>query len=164
MRLSGELPDRGLVEPVLQEAGELEGLGQLGESRCRLAGGDLHPGHEQAREHLPPAVGSGARHAGGLAGEIERPGGLAQPKVRVADADFAQHLPSPVARLPSDRQRLLQVGARALEVAQPVVGDAPVVQDRGFPQPVAGLAEDRQRRRVGLEGLSGFAKVAVEDP
>ena len=81
MRLSQEPQGRGLVEAVFELAGEVEGPGQLGESRRRLAGREPLA-EQQAREHLAPAVGGRARHLGGPAADVERRSGLAEPKAR----------------------------------------------------------------------------------
>src|SRR6185369_4577398 len=88
---------------------------------------------------------------------------LAPLDVYVTDADLGEDLTIPVPRFPADRQCLLQVGERAPEVAQPIVGGTPVLQESRFPQPVTGLAEERQSRRIGLEGLAELAQIAIEN-
>ena len=113
--------------------------------------------------HLAAAVGRRARHAGGPAAGVERPGRVSEPEMSLADGGLGPRLAGLVADLPTDRQGLLQVGERALEIPPSIPGDADVVEERGFPQPVAGRADDRERRGVGLESFAQLAEAVVQD-
>ena len=88
----GEMLFGSLADPVLQKTGEAGSGGQLGESRHPIASGHRGLGHEQAREQLPPAIGTGGGHADGPAAELASLGDLPGAKLRVADADLGQHL------------------------------------------------------------------------